>query len=67
MYNVNTTSQHWWSAASTLTHVNLQPLDTAAQGQAGWGGAARVRVHDENDVRVWGLRQVSFLPNNNQK
>ena len=61
-------------AASTLFACQPSTPDTAAQGQAGWGAgwgrrgaSARLRVHDENDVRVWGLRQVSFLPNNNQK
>ena len=57
-------------AASTLIACQPSTPDTAAQGQAGWGrrgASARLRVHDENDVRLWGLRQVSFLPNNNQK
>ena len=73
MYNVNTTSQHWWSAAppQRYSHVNLQPLTRPRRARLAGAGAARssarLRVHDENDVRVWGLRQVSFLPNNNQK
>ena len=57
-------------AASMLFACQPSTPDTAAQGQAGWGrrgASARLRVHEENDVRVWGLRQVSFLPNNNQK
>ena len=53
------------------SHVNLQPLTRPRRARLAGAGAARtrarLRVHDENDVRVWGLRQVSFLPNNNQK
>ena len=41
--------------ASVINACQPSTPDTAAQGQAGWGrrgASARLRVHDENDVRV---------------
>ena len=48
MYNVNTTSQHWWSAAppQRYSHVNLQPLTRRRAGPGWLGPARRDRVRD---------------------